>query len=104
LIVVLLVKTKWSPERQRKFFDEFAKSNNFSPLDADKWYLVTLQQIRKAVCVKNKNVLISYFVFKGGRKLLFNYNHSHVKALILLYPELHLKKANFSCSKGYQIT
>jgi hypothetical protein len=36
-------------ENRRKFFDEFAKSQNFHPLDAEKWYRVTGQQIKKAV-------------------------------------------------------
>jgi hypothetical protein len=31
------------PERRRKFTDEFAKSKNFNPLDAEKWYTIKLK-------------------------------------------------------------
>jgi hypothetical protein len=33
----------------RKFFDEFAKSNNFSPLDAAKWYSIKMKNLIQAV-------------------------------------------------------
>jgi len=64
---------------QREFFDGFARSNNFNPLDAENWYSVTLQEITRA----------------GGSGLLKYYNGSHIKALVRLYPELMFKKGNF---------
>jgi hypothetical protein len=37
------------PEKRRKFTDEFAKSNDFNPLDAEKWYTIKLRDIKKTV-------------------------------------------------------
>jgi hypothetical protein len=34
---------------RRIFFDEFAKTENFNPLDAKKWYSITQRKIRLAV-------------------------------------------------------
>jgi len=77
-------KKGWkAPENQRKFFDGFARSKNFNPLDAEKWYSVTCKEIVRA----------------GGKGLLHYYNGSHIKALVKLYPELMLKKRNFLMSK-----
>jgi len=71
------------PRIQRNFFDEFARSKKFSPLDANNWYSVTLSEVITA----------------GGGSLLQYYNGSHIKALVTLYPELMLKKRNFLKSK-----
>jgi len=65
--------------KARKFFEEFAIHSNFNPLDAERWGSVTCRDIIQA----------------GGEKLLLNYNGSHIKALMKLYPELRLKKDNF---------
>jgi len=62
-----------------KFFDAFARSKNFNPLDAEEWYLVTEQDI----------------INEGGKGILEFYKGSHVKALIELYPELCLRKNSF---------
>jgi hypothetical protein len=35
--------------RRRIFFDDFAKSKHFDPLDVEKWYSVTKREIVKAV-------------------------------------------------------
>jgi hypothetical protein len=32
-------------EKRRKFFDEFARSKKFNPLDADKWYFISKKEI-----------------------------------------------------------
>jgi len=69
---------------QRKFFDEFARSKNFSPLDAEKWYSITNKEITTA----------------GGGGLLKYYNLSHIKALVKIYPELNLKRRNFFKFEG----
>jgi len=67
------------PENRRKFFDSFAISNHFNPLNAAKWCSVSYRHLRKA----------------GARSVLNYYNGSHIKALISLYPELRLKRENF---------
>jgi len=73
-------KAGWkTPGKQRKFFDEFARSKKFNPLDAEKWRSVTHNEIIKA----------------GGSSLLRYHNRSHIEALIALYPELMLKKGCF---------
>jgi len=61
------------------FFDGFARSKNFNPLDAEKWYSVTNKEIMRA----------------GGAAVLHYHKRSHFKALAELYPELMLKKGNF---------
>lgn len=72
-----------APERQRKFFDEFAKFNNFDPLDAEKWSSVTRQHI----------------IERGGYEVLKHYGGSHIKALTVNYPELNLKRSSFFMSE-----
>jgi len=72
-----------SPAKRRNFFDGFARSKHFNPLDADKWYSVTKKEILRA----------------GGNGLLAYYNGSHIKALVKLYPEVIWKKGNFLKSK-----
>jgi len=69
--------------KARKFFDGFARSRKFNPLDAEKWYSVTHNEIIRA----------------GGGKLLLSYNGSHIRSLMQVYPELMLKKGNFVMSK-----
>jgi len=66
-------------ENRRKFFDNFAKSRKFSPLDADKWYSTTNNHIRLG----------------GGRSILHYYKGSHFQALMKLYPELGLQREKF---------
>jgi len=78
-------KEGWkAPHQQRQFFDEFAKAKKFDPLDDRKWYCITREEI----------------LASGGRAILKYYGRSHITALIGLYPELMLKKENFSNSKS----
>jgi len=70
---------------QRKFFDDFARSKNFNPLDSGNWYFITCKDVRRA----------------GGNGLLKYYNGSHVRALVKLYPELMLRKESFFQFKGF---
>jgi len=67
------------PERQRKFFENFAISKAFDPLDAEKWYSIHKREILEA----------------GGSGLLNYYKGSLTTALIKLYPELMLQRENF---------
>jgi len=72
---------RWrAPQLQRKFFDEFAKSNGFDPLDENQWYSVTSKQINRA---------------GGGSAILKYYKGSHIAALIKLYPEVIFQKERF---------
>jgi len=64
--------------RQRRFFDDFAKSKQFDPLDAEKWSSISRKEIVRA----------------GGRGIL-NYYKSHISALIKLYPEIRWKEKPF---------
>jgi hypothetical protein len=43
-------------EIRRKFFNEFAKSKRFDPLDADKWYTITKKDVLSAVCIVLTNI------------------------------------------------
>jgi len=75
---------KWqNPKIRRKFLDDFASIRQFDPLDAEQWYSITHNEIKRA----------------GGSALLYYYNGSPFKALKELYPELMLKKSNFHKSK-----
>ena len=40
-----------SPRIQREFFDVFARSKNFDPLDAEKWYSITRRDVLNAVSI-----------------------------------------------------
>jgi len=83
----LMSKKGWkAPTNQRKFFDSFARSKKFSPLDAENWYSISKNQIKAA----------------GGSRLLSYYNGSHIRALAKLYPEILLKFENFLQFKGNQ--
>jgi hypothetical protein len=43
-------KNQWSvPENRRAFFDNFAASKNFSPLVAENWYNVTVEEVSQKV-------------------------------------------------------
>jgi len=77
---LLQLKEGWKAlGKQRAFFDEFARAKHLNPLDAEKWYSVSHTEILKA----------------GGESLIAYYNRSHIKALMVLYPELMLKEESF---------
>jgi len=85
---VKLKLPRWrAPGKQRKFFNEFAQSKKFNPLDVENWYSITLRDIIRA----------------GGSGLLNYYKGSHIEALVKLYPELTFNKGNFStCKVGWK--
>jgi len=56
--------------KRRKFMDDFAKSKNFDPLDVEKWYSVTMSEIRN----------------NGGSGVLWQHKNSLKIALKELYP------------------
>jgi hypothetical protein len=88
-------------DKRRKYLDEFAKSNKFDPLDADKWYTVSNRDIAQAVSfLEILAFYLTLFYFKGGNKVLLFYDRSHINALIALYPELKLNRGNFTKFKG----
>jgi len=72
-----------SPMKQRQFFDELALSKQFSPLDAEKWYSITQDDVVKA----------------GGSGIRNHYNKSLITALVELYPELVIQRNLFHYSK-----
>jgi hypothetical protein len=48
--------------RERNFFLEFAKSKNFSALNADHWYTVTREEILAAVSLLFQTTLITLII------------------------------------------
>jgi len=72
-----------NPKKQRQFFDEFAASKRFQPSDVGSWYSVSNMDIRKA----------------GGSGILKYYKGSHIRAIMLLYPELSLQTKKFLLEK-----
>ena len=101
----LILLSDWKTlEQHRTFFDKLAQSKQFNPLDAAKWFSITRSDVTIAVCSfssKLQNITVNYLSFqKGGRGLLHYYDHSHITALIKLYPELKLKAEQFSVCRG----
>jgi DNA polymerase III delta subunit len=47
VLLGVLSKLK-EPEGRRKLLDAFAKSKNFSPLDAEKWYSINGKEFKSA--------------------------------------------------------
>jgi hypothetical protein len=42
-------EARWTEDKdRRRFFDEFARIKQFDPLDAEAWYSITRDEIRKA--------------------------------------------------------
>jgi hypothetical protein len=57
IIYLSAANSKWrKPERQRKFFEEFAKSKKFDPLDSEAWYSITRKEIISAVSFVSNHV------------------------------------------------
>jgi len=67
------------PKQQRHFFDQFALSKHFNPLEADRWYNIRQYDVIAA----------------GGMSVLKYHKGSHVVALSQVYPELSLQKEKF---------
>jgi hypothetical protein len=78
----------WSThEKQRSFFDNYAKSREFDPLIPANWYSITINDVIQA----------------GGRGLLDRYQGSYITALTTLYPNIGLQKGMFfGASKMYK--
>eukprot|EP00026_Physarum_polycephalum_P007313 Phypoly_transcript_07372.p1 GENE.Phypoly_transcript_07372~~Phypoly_transcript_07372.p1 ORF type:complete len:546 (+),score=62.83 Phypoly_transcript_07372:102-1640(+) len=70
-----------SKENRRKFFNSFASSRNFEPLIPQCWYNVPFDEFNKA---------------KGGAAVLNYYGGYACNALMDLYPNIGLIRANFS--------
>jgi len=69
-------ETLWKEEN---FFDQFAISKDFNPLDSEKWYFISKKEVKSA----------------GGLGILEYYNGSHIRAITQLYPELMLQGEKF---------
>jgi len=65
--------------KRREFFDNFANSKKFDPLDGERWYTIGHEAVIKA----------------GGKGVLNHSGGSHIKAIIDLYPEINWKKEKF---------
>eukprot|EP00026_Physarum_polycephalum_P002151 Phypoly_transcript_02156.p1 GENE.Phypoly_transcript_02156~~Phypoly_transcript_02156.p1 ORF type:complete len:735 (+),score=101.72 Phypoly_transcript_02156:694-2898(+) len=68
------------PSRRRKFFENFAKENNFDPLNAHVWYQQSARRMK---------------VVKGASRVLEYHGHSISKALMDLFPEVEWDKSKF---------
>jgi hypothetical protein len=89
-------------ENRRTFFDKFAKAKKFNPLDADKWYSITRNEVLHAVSWIIILIYKSFCepFFQGGKGILQYYGRSHIRALRALYPELKLSPDKFLRFKG----
>jgi len=76
-----LSRNTWSdPATRKKIFNKFAHRKGFDPSQASPWYKVALNDIKQ---------------IKGGISVLMYHQGSHIKALIDLFPELHLQEDKF---------
>jgi hypothetical protein len=79
----MVVVRRWgSTHLCQAFLINLAHAKGFSPLDANCWYTI------------NKSDILKH----GGRGLLRKYGGSHIKAIIVLFPELQLSPNKFSTS------
>eukprot|EP00026_Physarum_polycephalum_P000948 Phypoly_transcript_00949.p1 GENE.Phypoly_transcript_00949~~Phypoly_transcript_00949.p1 ORF type:complete len:1118 (+),score=84.56 Phypoly_transcript_00949:49-3402(+) len=67
-------------EKRRRFFENYARANDFDPLVPDHWY------------AQPKDKMMSY---KGATEVLVYYNRSVPAALIALFPDIGLKSSMF---------
>eukprot|EP00026_Physarum_polycephalum_P002735 Phypoly_transcript_02743.p1 GENE.Phypoly_transcript_02743~~Phypoly_transcript_02743.p1 ORF type:complete len:836 (+),score=105.65 Phypoly_transcript_02743:77-2584(+) len=67
-------------KNRRKFFEEYAKGNQFDPLDPMNWY----SQSRKNILAK-----------KDGSRVLAYHDHSVPKALVSAFPDIGLIRSKF---------
>eukprot|EP00026_Physarum_polycephalum_P003771 Phypoly_transcript_03785.p1 GENE.Phypoly_transcript_03785~~Phypoly_transcript_03785.p1 ORF type:complete len:728 (+),score=112.28 Phypoly_transcript_03785:126-2309(+) len=67
-------------ENKRNFFEFFARKREFDPLDVDRWYLVSNQDIKDE---------------KNGVSVLNTYGGSLSKALSSLFPSLKIDESKF---------
>ncbi len=64
--------------KARKFFDEFAKSKNFNPLDSERWYAVTKKEILRAVSF----LIILIISFVSDEYLRGERNNSYIMMVL----------------------
>jgi hypothetical protein len=58
-IIYLIIADQWRrPLKRRRFFDLFAHSKQFNPLDAQKWLLISQKDILRAVRYKFLLILL----------------------------------------------
>jgi len=69
------------PQTRRDFFDQLAEEKGFHPSESVQWYKLLSFEVLKR---------------KGGFRVLKYHEGSHIKALIDLYPELHLEESRFA--------
>jgi len=67
-------------EADRKFFENFAREQNFDPLLPENWYSVPSSKILNSM---------------GAKEILLHYKKSKIKALIDVFPEIGLQKTKF---------
>lgn len=61
-VLCVHVQIGWADQhRQKEFFLNFAKKNNFEPNTPESWYGIRNKQFRKAVC-KNENLCVWLWV------------------------------------------
>eukprot|EP00026_Physarum_polycephalum_P001151 Phypoly_transcript_01152.p1 GENE.Phypoly_transcript_01152~~Phypoly_transcript_01152.p1 ORF type:complete len:1060 (-),score=94.29 Phypoly_transcript_01152:294-3473(-) len=77
-----LKQTSWNNVvRRRKFFEKYAKSNGFDPLDPKQWYTHPAKKI---------------LAKKGASSVLFYHKNSIAKALCDLFPDIGLQRHKLS--------
>lgn len=81
-------QSSWqSIEARRNFFEEYARTNRFDPLQPENWYLRASSNIVET---------------KGASGVLFYHNYSVQKALLDLFPNIGLNKTKFDCPTIWQ--
>lgn len=97
IIVNLLQGNFWNdPQNRRLFFENFARSKGFDPLQASRWYSVTIADLAGVKVNINSHVL--YSQFQGATTVLRHYNKSIPAALMDVFPDIGLEKKKFQSS------
>lgn len=86
----------WNTANKRKFFDDIARVMRFDPLDASSWYFISSDAVMQFK-VPRRHKLNTYLRNnQGAVSVLSYYKGSIVSALLHLYPEIGLKKSEFT--------
>lgn len=101
LIGPLWLPEKWSFKRnRRKFFEAYAEANEFEFNNPHNWYKQSTDSIMAFEVTINSFLFLLLIAvlnyLKGAERVTAYHNNSVVKALLDLFPDIGLDKAQFA--------
>lgn len=93
-----IIAAYYKVENRRKFFEEYAKKNNFDPLVTENWYSQPYDKIMstKVYYLINKLFnLIIVLLLQGARRVTFYHKKNVADALTDLFPNIGFDKSKF---------